>query len=215
MTKPTYTIRDSRPIADANPWSFYMPCEARRNAVTDGDLVQVVFETGAAEDSSSERMWIAVTGKTMSDTGEELLVGTLTNHPMFIAISHGDEIQFERHAIIDIQTDRKDDPEETCVQDSRVFDRGWIDERVWSSDVLPVKATNGHPQPDDYDGGPMDFPWGGWKIVGADWKEGMPLNVGTLIGVIRRDPGIATHLLGDDVPTVVEKIDGEWRSSAA
>lgn len=203
-----YTIRDPRPIREASPWSFYMPCKARRDAVAPGDVVQIIFEE-PEPGSAAERMWVHIT-----DTDGDKLIGTLGNDPAMLEMIIGEEVVFERFAIINIQTDRKDDPEETNISDERVFHRCWTDTRVWEGDIAPVRATNGHPQPDNYDGGPMGYPWGGWMIVGEGWTEGMPLKIGTPVGVIRSDPAIAEHLMGDDIPTLVEKIDGEWRSSA-
>ena len=204
-----YTIRDPRPTRKESPWSFYMPCEARQDAVATGDMVQIIFEAPDPQDGA-ERMWLYVT-----ETRGSKLLGTLTNIPAFLEMVHGEEVEFDRFAIIDIQTDREDDPEETNVTEDRVFHRCWVDARVWNDDMPPARATNGHPQPEGYDGGRLNFPWGGWMIVGEGWTEDMPLEIGTPVAVMRREPAIAEHLKGDDVPTLVEKIDGEWRSRAA
>lgn len=203
-----YTIRDPRPTRAESPWSFYLPCEARQNAVTIGDFAQLIFE-GPDDEDMSERMWVRVT----EDRGEKLL-GTLENAPFCLEMTYGEEVEFERFAIIDIDTERKDDPEETNVTDDRVFHRCWVDARVLDDGMAPARATNGHPQPEGYDGGQLAFPWGGWMIVGEGWTEDMPLEIGTPVLVMRREPAIAEHLMGDDVPTLVEKIDGEWRSRA-
>ena len=202
-----YQIRDPRPTREANPWSFYMPCEARQNAVSVGDHAQVIFEN---EEGQAERMWVAITEAT-----NDRLIGNLDNNPAFLAMKHGEEVEFERFAIIDIITKRPDDPEETNVSDDRVFHRCWVDPRILNKEDRPGRATNGHTQPEGYDGGPMNFPWGGWMIVGERWEEGDDLTIGTPVGVFRCDAGIAEHILGDDVPTVVEKIDGQWKSRAA
>lgn len=204
-----YTIRDPRPTREKSPWSFYLPCEARQNAVAPGDIVQVIFETPDPEDGA-ERMWVVVTTAT-----EDKLIGTLANVPAFLEMEYGEEVEFPRFAVIDIQTEREDDPEETNVTDDRVFHRCWIDERIWNGEIEPDRATNGHPQPEGYDGGVFNWPWGGWKIVGKGWTKNMPLRIGTPVAVMRQEPAIAEHLMGDDVPTLVEKIDGEWRSRAA
>ena len=204
-----YTIRDPRPTRKESPWSFYMPCEARQDAVATGDMVQIIFEAPDPQDGA-ERMWLYVT-----ETRGSKLLGTLTNIPAFLEMVHGEEVEFDRFAIIDIQTGREDDPEETNVTEDRVFHRCWVDARVWNDDMAPARATNGHPQPEGYDGGRLNFPWGGWMIVGEGWTEDMPLEIGTPVAVMRREPAIAEHLMGDDVPTLVEKIDGEWRSRAA
>ena len=204
-----YTIRDPRPTRKESPWSFYMPCEARQDAVATGDMVQIIFEAPDPQDGA-ERMWLYVT-----ETRGSKLLGTLTNIPAFLEMVHGEEVEFDRFAIIDIQTGRENDPEETNVTEDRVFHRCWVDARVWNDDMPPARATNGHPQPEGYDGGRLNFPWGGWMIVGEGWTEDMPLEIGTPVAVMRREPAIAEHLMGDDVPTLVEKIDGEWRSRAA
>ena len=208
MTAQRYAIVDPRPTAEANPWSFYMPCEARRNAVAAGDSVKIIF-TGIEDGECTERMWVQVTG--VNDNGQ--LVGTLDNDPLGLVIEYGDEVVFDRHAIIDIHTNRADDPEETSVLDDRVFHRCWMDQRVWEGEEMPVKATNGHPQPEGYEG---RFPWGGWMIVGADWEEGMPLEIGTPVIALRKDAAIAQHILGDEeVAVVVEKGADGWTSRAA
>jgi hypothetical protein len=210
-----YTIEDPRPIAEENPWTYYYPCEARRLAVSAGDGVKLLFGPPKDAEGMTERMWVLVTGVDPEDP--EFLIGRLGNEPVIRAMDFGEEVRFSRHHVIEIVTERTDDPEETCVQDDRAFARCLLDERVWSGDEPPARATNGHPQPADYDGGPMDFPWGGWRIVGADWKEGMPLTIGTPAGVSQKDAGIMPHILGneEDGSVIVEKIDGEWRSRAA
>ena len=205
-----YIIEDPRPIAKANPYTFYMPCEERRMAVAPGDSVKIIFAS-PEEDGMNERMWVKVT----DIEGDTDLIGQLDNQPIGLPMSVGEEVCFSRHNIIDISTDRADDPEETCAQDDRVFHRCWVDARVWDDEEAPVKATNGHEQPEDYSH-PM-FPWGGWMIVGADWEEGMPLEIGTPAAILRREPAMGPHILGNDEDgnVCVEKIDGEWRSCAA
>lgn len=204
-----YIIRDPRPMREANPWTFYIPCEARTAAVASGDFVQVVFDP-AEEGNTTERMWIEVTG-----CNDNTLIGTLANQPNFLPMSYGEEVAFERHAIIAIQTNREDDPEETNVLDDEVFHRCWIDQRLLNGEVPAIRATNGHPEPEGYDGGKMNFPWGGWMIVGEGWKNDMPMTIGTPVIVIRQDAAIAPHLLGINDLAIVEKIDGEWKSRRA
>ena len=65
-----YTIRDPRPTRKESPWSFYMPCEARQDAVATGDMVQIIFEAPDPQDGA-ERMWLYVT-----ETRGSKLLGT-------------------------------------------------------------------------------------------------------------------------------------------
>jgi len=204
-----YIIRDPRPLREANPWTFYLPCEERTAAVAPGDFVQLIFDP-AEQENTPERMWVEITG-----CDGNTLIGTLANQPQYLPMAHGEEVAFTRHDIIDIQTDRKDDPEETNVLDGEVFHRCWIDERVLNGTVPAVKATNGCPEPEGYDGGRLNFPWGGWMIVGKGWENDMPMTIGTPVIVIRQDEAIAPHLLGTNEPAIVEKIDGEWKSRRA
>lgn len=204
-----YIVRDPRPTREESPWTFYLPCEERIAAVTPGDYVQAIFDP-EDDEGLTERMWIHVT-----EADADNLIGQLANDPIYLPMTAGEEVSIPRYAVIQIMTERKDDPEETNVTDERVFHRCWIDKRVYRGDIPPVKATNGHPQPEGYSGGPMNFPWGGWLIVGEGWTEGMPLEMGTPVIVIRKDPGLAMHILGEDEPTIVEKIDDEWKSRRA
>ncbi len=206
-----YTIYDSRITAAENPHTFYQPCEERRNAVTAGDLVKVVFQFESENDDGGmvmpERMWVEITGTAQQD-GEEMLVGKLQSQPCNDIIECDEVVTFIRGAIIEIETERTDDPVETNVQDEGIFKRCLVDERVWEDGIPVARVTYGHAKPDDFD---HPLGWGGLMVLGEGWEEGMSLTIGTPAGILRSNPTAAGVLLGNnDNASVAEKVGDSW-----
>lgn len=93
-----YHIVDPRPIRDANPHSFHLPCQARLDAIAADDFVKAIFEP--TDGGGGERMWIKI-----ESTDGDVLQGTLANEPfgdMALRIEDG-------------YVDRLKDPQDTIL----------------------------------------------------------------------------------------------------
>ena len=205
-----YAVYDSRITAAENPHSFYQPCEARRNAVAAGDAVKLVFEP--LPEGMSERMWVEVTG-----ADGDALTGILANQPfgeLAGVLSIGDRVRFDRGGIITIDTDRADDPAETCLQDDVVFSRCLMDARVYNDEATAVRLVRDEPQPADYAN--ESFPWGGWRIEAEGFEPGMPTEVGTPVIAMRRlgAGSFTPAMLHAPEGSAFALADGEWRQAA-
>lgn len=207
---PGYTITDPRPIADANPFSFYRPCDARLAAIAPGDHVKAIFAP-TDEDEGTERMWVLVTA-----ADADTLTGTLDNEPFgMTGIALGDVVTLKRTDVIAIETTRADDPAETNgVGNEHLFHRCAMDDRVYRDKAQPTRIVRDAAQPEGY--GPANgdaYPWGGWRILGEGFEDRMDMEIGTPIIAVRIDARLAP-LFDAPAGSAFELVDGEWREAA-
>jgi hypothetical protein len=97
---PSYVLCDPRPVAQAAPYTFFLPGKAETRAIGEGDLVRLEFEyLHEIEEWTGERMWLIV-----EQAGEDELLGRLDNHPAepTSPLKAGDPIAFRRHHILAI-----------------------------------------------------------------------------------------------------------------
>lgn len=195
----SFRIVDPRPIRDANPHSFHLPCQARLDAIAADDFVKAIFEP---TDGGGERMWIRV-----ESTDGDVLRGTLANEPFGdMGISHGDAVEIRRHDVINIETRRADDPEETDDKE-HLFDRCLVDARIERG--MPVmRIVRDEPQPEGYEGG---FPWSGWRFEAEGYEPGMATETYALVVPLRIEDGYVDHLKDPHGTVLVRDGDG-WRS---
>jgi len=123
-----YDVLDNRPTAQDNPYTYYLPSEARLNALEIGDSVKLVLRSiPKSYTYDAERMWVIITA--MSDDD---MVGTLVNIPYDMPqLKNGEVVRFKRHHVIDI--DWKEAAKEANFSDApskQVWDRCLVDQEV-------------------------------------------------------------------------------------
>lgn len=204
-----YKIVDPRPTRAANPHSFYLPCDERLAAIAAGDQVKAIFKR-SQEDEDAERMWVKIT-----HCDGDTLTGTLANAPLYMpALAYGDTIVLTRTDVIDIETDRADDPAETNDVDDTLFYRCTMDTRVYSDKIQPVRIVRDAAQPESY--GPENgdtYPWGGWRILGEGYDDGMPTEIATPIIAVRIDVSMVPLFTAPE-GAAFDLVDGVWTRTA-
>lgn len=99
-----FHLGDGERTSAEHPRSFFIPARTRREAVSPGELVKLLFEIETPDSGlpSAERMWVEVVSFI---DGE--YVGTLDNEPKYIdTLSAGDVVTFRPEHIISIWEDR-------------------------------------------------------------------------------------------------------------
>lgn len=96
-------IADPRPLAEAAPYTFFLPSENEVLALRPGDLVKLIFQSDPpSREYAAERMWVRVT----RIEGEQLW-GRLDNAPLDMPqLRPGREIRFRRGDVIDLRWGR-------------------------------------------------------------------------------------------------------------
>lgn len=196
-----YRIEDPRPIREASPFSFYIPCQERLDAISGGDFVKAIFAY-TTPGGLTERMWIRV-----DETDGDELRGVLLNQPSTgLPIAPGAPVAIKRHHVITIETERADDPVETNDND-RFFARCHVDPLFDQGEPLH-RIVRDEPEPLDYHG-KGGFPWSGWRFESKDFKKGDALETYALVVPLRRETGYE-NLLDAPMGSVIERIDGVW-----
>lgn len=198
-----YMIEDPRPIHAKNPYSFYLPCQARLDAIAPEDFVKAIFVPDA--EAPAERMWVQINA-----IHENVIEGTLMNTPNTSALplEAGDMVQFERHHVIAIETERADDPEETN-DNERFFARCLVDARI--NDGAPIaRIVRDEPAPDDYHGKGM-FEWSGWRFEADGYQKGMDVETYALVVPLRSELGYQDMLDAPEGTVIIRDGAGGWR----
>ena len=127
---PGYTLRDPRPAAQENPYTFFVPSPEEMAEIAPGQLVKLIFAADPpSEKYGAERMWVIVTTR-----DGDRLTGTLDNDPEDIpGLTAGDVVQFEAHHII--ATIWEDPDQEarfaaSAADQDRYFERCFVDDAV-------------------------------------------------------------------------------------
>ncbi|WP_010545535.1 immunity protein Imm33 domain-containing protein [Sphingomonas elodea] len=96
----SYTIADPRPLAEAAPYTFFLPSENELLALRPGDLVKLIFQsTPVSRAYAAERMWVRVTRM----EGERLW-GELDNEPLDMPqLRAGRAVALRRGDVIDLR----------------------------------------------------------------------------------------------------------------
>jgi hypothetical protein len=81
--EPSYLILDPRPDAVRAPYTFFLPSSSEIAAVSEGDLVKLMFQyTHDIENWSVERMWVMV-----QEVDGEAIWGLLGSGPIDVSVA--------------------------------------------------------------------------------------------------------------------------------
>lgn len=154
-------LEDARELAEAAPYTFYVPSPEVIAALQPGDEVKLIFRCDEEypedeeEDLAVERMWVRIT----EIDGDDFR-GELDNDPVAIPeLEAGEEIEFASYHIIDTQLD---DPIPNIVQQYAA--PCFVTERVLF-DEQPVGALY-RETPEETEEDMADF--SGWNIMAGD-----------------------------------------------
>ena len=157
VTQAGWYLDDARELADAAPYTFYLPSAEVLQMLQPGDSVKLVFRCDVENEHgySAERMWVEIT----EIEGDEFR-GRLDNEPLYIPdLAADDEISFSSYHIIDTQLD---DPVPNIA--SQYWQRCFVTGRVLY-DEQPVGCLY-REDPAASDGAPEDF--SGWNLIAGD-----------------------------------------------
>lgn len=158
---PGIELEDPRPIAAANPYTFFMPHPDELAALKPKDGIQAIFrQPEGATKFSAERMWVLI--ETIDD-GD--VIGTLDNEPAGMdKIRLGDPVRVPlSHAISTAFCDDNPRPE---TPERREY---------WSRCLVDACVVEGRchadylyrEEPEELRGGD-NYPDSGWRIRGTD-----------------------------------------------
>ena len=102
-TDTSWNLDDARELAEAAPYTFYLPSTEVIRMLKPGDIVKLVFRCDVENEHgyTAERMWVRI-----SRIDEHEFVGELDNDPLYIPdLAAGDEIVFGSQHIIATQLD--------------------------------------------------------------------------------------------------------------
>lgn len=91
--KLKYMLVDGIERNENHPDTFWIPSEKAKNSLIVGDMAKLGF---LDKDGSGERMWVEIIEK-----DKDSFKGTLSNQPVFLKLTYGDEVSFESKHIID------------------------------------------------------------------------------------------------------------------
>ena len=155
----TYEIDDIRETAKANPYTFYMPSQARLDAVGSGDIVKIIIRSvPQSYEYDAERMWVKVTNV----NGEDWQ-GELDNYPFDIPqLKPSDTIKFKSWNVIDIQW-KNSEKEKTIPTEpeKQVWDRCLVDQEILNGTARVGYLYREEP---DLAGEDDKYPDSGWRI---------------------------------------------------
>lgn len=150
-------LEDTRELADAEPYTFYVPSAEVLAALQPGESVQLVFhyEVDDPDEDPIERLWVRITEIDGDD-----FAGELETPPTLIPdLEPDDEIEFTSYHITDTQ---REDPVANIVQQ---YTQGcYVSARV-IEDEQPVGALY-RENPDELEEEIPDF--SGWNIMAGD-----------------------------------------------
>jgi hypothetical protein len=159
-----YKIDDPRPIADAAPYTYFLPTENELLALQPDDLVKIVFRSiPAGAEWDAERMWVKITA-----AAGELLTGTLENRPFDMPqLEAGDVIRFRRSDVIDLMWDENRTTPPPPAARREYWDRCLVDRCVVDDGARVHYLYREEPsiaEPEDA------YPDSGWRIRG-DYRD--------------------------------------------
>lgn len=150
-------LEDARELAEAAPYTFYLPSAEVIAMLQPGDAVKLVFhyDDDDSDDVAVERMWVRIT----EIEGDDFR-GELDNEPLVItALQAGELIDFASYHIIDTQLN---DPVPNIAQ--QYTDGCFVTSRVLD-DEQPVGSLY-RENPDECEEELEDF--SGWNIMAGD-----------------------------------------------
>lgn len=153
----SWYLDDARELAEAAPYTFYLPSAEVIQLLKPGDSVKLVFRSDVENEHgySAERMWVAIT----SIDGDDFR-GRLDNDPLYIPdLAAGDELVFQCQHIINTQLD---DPVPNIA--NQYWQRCFVTGRVLY-DERPVGCLY-REEPEACEGAPEDF--SGWNLMAGD-----------------------------------------------
>ena len=147
-------LEDTRELAEAAPYTFYVPSPEVIARLHTGDMVKLIFRYDE-DDESGEALWLR-----LSEIDGDEFIGLLDSSPAATPeLQVGDEIEFNVYHIVDTQLD---DPVPNIVQ--QYAPGCYVTRRVYD-DEQPVGALY-RESPDETEEEIPDF--SGWNIMAGD-----------------------------------------------
>lgn len=158
-----WTIDDPRPIAEASPYTYYLPSENELLALQPGDQVKLIFRPEPpGEKWDAERMWVTITA-----VRGEMLDGVLDNTPFDMPqIRCGAVVHFRQSDVIDrIWNHARTVQPPPAPKRREYWDRCMVD-----ACVIGGESPVDYLYREDPDLAETDdtFPDSGWRIRGTD-----------------------------------------------
>jgi len=147
-------LEDARELAEAAPYTFYVPSPEVIARLRPGDMVKLIFRHDE-DDESGEALWLR-----LSEVDSDEFIGLLDSTPAATPdLQPGDEIEFNVYHIIDTQLE---DPVPNIVQ--QYAPTCFVTRRVYD-DEQPVGALY-RESPDEMEEEMPNF--SGWNIMAGD-----------------------------------------------
>jgi hypothetical protein len=148
-------LEDARELAEAAPYTFYVPSPEVIARLRPGDMVKLIFRYDEDGDVSGEALWLR-----LSEVDGDEFIGLLDSAPASTPdLQVGDEIEFNIYHIVDTQLE---DPVPNIVQ--QYAPGCFVTRRVYD-DEHPVAALY-RESPDDLEEEMPNF--SGWNIMAGD-----------------------------------------------
>jgi hypothetical protein len=155
-----YAIDDPRPIADAAPYTFFLPSENELLALGPGDLAKLIVRSvPASPDYAAERMWVSI----VRAQGDRLW-GRLDNTPFDMPqLRPGAMIAFYRGDVIDLRWGVSRSIRPPSAPRRREFWSRCLVDTCVLEDQVPVHYVYREPPTLGDEAGEVDS---GWRIRG-------------------------------------------------
>lgn len=195
----SYELEDPRPIAAESPYTYYLPSQARLDAVKVGDLIKLIIRSlPPSRQYNAERMWVEV----ISREGE-LWTGSLQNTPFDMPqLQIGNVISFPPSHIIDIDWNNPDETRMIPKQkEKQYWDRCMVDQEILDGIARVGYLYREEPdmtQEDDND------PDSGWRIRAdvrdlTDEQYDEPSPAYVALGAVLNKDDSWLHLISSEV----------------
>ncbi len=184
-------LDNAEKIADANPYSFWLPSLEVLQQLAPGNQVKLIFafESDDPDALTAERMWV-----TVDEVSGSEFRGTLDNEPQYMTqIDIGEAIEFSACHIID--TDIKDP---SCDEFERYFKRCYVTHRIIEDGEKPGYAYREQPDHEDDSG---------WRfLIGDESDEYMNDAANTSYIAVGKVLNLDRTLV-----SIFDEADGSWQ----
>ena len=205
LATTAWRIIDPRPIQGESPFTFFVPSEAEKAALTEGDLVKLMFEGTDNDEFPVERMWVIFQGR---DT--EGCFGHLDNQPIEIRkLDQGDRISFQDHHIVSVWEPKID--LDTSEED-KYFARCYVDPILLGSDQKIGRLERRKPPMRWWRRKPERFQDTGWHIYAEGKKRPWRRNMQWIaIGVVLNKDASIQKYLHEPVGTRLTRVGDQFQ----
>lgn len=200
-----WRLLDPRPTHRENPYTFFLPSEAEKNAVEEGEVVKLAFESLDPDNDTVERMWVKYRGQ-----DEDGWYGDLDNKPYTIEGLHpGDTIRFQSyhiHSVWDLKIDTNED-------EQLYFSRCHVDQRIIDGEAEVATLERRKPKKLPWwNRSREEFPDSGWYVYAEAAKHpGDQMQYVALAVVLNRDDGFI-DMLDAPVGSRLVKENGAYKT---